>query len=105
MAKIEIPLDLIGQEIFPGDLVIHIHSAGRGVNSSVEVVTEIRAKSVSFHAMYGNTAFERSIKCLKITEEQAWTHRIENYKGKFREDVIEKKIELSRELKERLGRG
>lgn len=103
MAKIEIPLDIIGQEIMPGDLVVFIHSSGRGVNSSVEVVAEIRAKSVSFVRDYAST-FERGIKCLKVTEEQARTHRVENYKNQNRDEIIEEKIEMARDLQEELGR-
>jgi hypothetical protein len=94
---IKIPTDIIGQEIIPGDLVVHIHSKGRGSKSSIEVVYEITAKSVSFGEGYG---YERSIKCLKVTEEQALNHRVDNYSvEEQKQRIIQRKIQESRELK------
>lgn len=101
MGSKKIPLDIIGQEIIPGDLVVIIHSKGRGSESSVQVVTEIKSKSV----IYGFGSMERSVKCLKVTEEQAMNHNLLNYDDPDdRECRVERKINHSRELKEKFGR-
>lgn len=101
MAKQKIPLDIIGQEVIPGDLIVIIHSKGRGSESSVQVVTEIKSKSV----IYGCGNMERSVKCLKVTEEQAMNHNLLNYTDPDdREYKVERKINYSRELKEKFGR-
>lgn len=101
MAKQKIPLDIIGQEIIPGDLVVVIQSKGRGSKSNIEVVTGIMSKSI----VYNNNSMERSVKCLKITEEQAMNHNILNYDNPSNREIrVENKIKISRELKEKFNR-